>query len=846
MVGVFRTLARNLLVALVAALILGICAGTATQPPPRFLFIALALAAASVIVASHYGNSRVALMASLLVFIVLGVFLGTESVREPREPHHIYHLITAPRDAVAVGRLTEMAAYDHESSQARIALQSVRFASDPTFQSTTGTILLRLKGAWPKDIAPGDLLALRATLQLPNPIHVPGVFDYARELARQDTWVTGYARSPALLQRINADTSSWTRARYLFEHYRTVIGNFFDSHLCAHDAALYRAILLGDRSRLPDETIEGFRASGTLHILAISGMHLSIIAGLLYTITSWLLRRSERIILHCNVRKVSSVITLVIISCYTLLAGGNIPVMRACIMSAVVILAFCSDREKSIFPAIAFGAMLLLSLSPQTLFTASFQLSFAALIAIVSVLPIVKQLLGKSDNPDSPPQRLYKRFRRWLIAALLVSSAAVLGTLPVVVYHFHRFPLAGPIANLILEPLICLWALPCGFLALPFLPLCPQLAELLLHFGSFGLHGAMWFISVFSHVPSTTIWLPPPSPMLVAIYYLLFWLMLARWKFQSTIGRHLALACPFILAGCLILFPLSIPFAPSTRRPVIYILDVGQGSSTIIRDVDGRTILIDAGSSSFRRSNVGERLIAPFLWNIDISRIEYIFLTHPDADHTNGTDFLLTTFRPKALYASTLAGGATSYRKMLELGIDRQIKIEPLAGNTTFNITGVSLLCLANTAANQHTRRNEGLVLQVQIEDLTILFPGDIEEESERRLVEEHVELRSDILLAPHHGSATSSSLPFMQAVNPQAVIVSSGKAGAMNIQATPLAHYTSATNTPLLTTSVLGTIRIVKTAEGGEIQSLDTETKNPLRRQSRWLTRERIAKRDR
>ena len=846
MVGVYRTLSRNLLVTLVAALILGICAGTAIQSAPLFLVVALALAAASVIVACHYGNGRVALVASLLLFAVLGVFLGTESLKEPREPHHIYHLITAPRDAVAVGRLTEMATYDHEFSQARIALQSVRFASEPTFQSTTGTLLLRLKGGWPKDIAPGDLLALRATLQLPTPIHVPGVFDYARELARQDTWVTGYARSPALLHRINEDTSSLGRARYLFERVRTAIGHFLDSHQSTHDAALYRAILLGDRSRLPDETIEGFRASGTLHILAISGMHLTIIAGLLYTITSWLLRRSERIILHCNVRKVSGVVTLVIISFYTLLAGGNIPVIRACIMSAVVILAFCSNRDKSIFPAIAFGAMLLLALSPQALFTASFQLSFAALIAIVSVLPIVKELLGKSDNPDLPRQRLYQRFWRWLIAALLVSSAAVLGTLPIVVYHFHRFPLAGPIANLILEPLICLWALPCGFLALPFLPLYPELADLLLHFGSFGLHGAMWFLSVFSYLPETTIWLPPPSSMLVVPYYLFFWLMLARWKSQSTRGSHLALACPFILSGYLILFPPSIPFAASTRLPVIYILDVGQGSSAIIRDADGRTILIDAGSSSFRRSNVGERVIAPFLWNINISRIEYIFLTHPDADHTNGTDFLLATFRPKALYTSSLDDGATSYRKMLKLGGDRQIKIMSLSGNTTLNVNGVSLLCLANTAANRHAGRNEGLVLQVQLGDLTILFPGDIEEESEKRLVEEHLELRSDILLAPHHGSATSSSSIFMQDVTPQAVIVSSGRTGATKVENTPLARYTSTTNTPLLTTSALGTIRIVKTAEGGEIQSLDTEMKNPLRRQSVWLTRERIAKRHR
>lgn len=377
---------------------------------------------------------------SFFLFFLAGIIHGNISSRTPQSPNHIFNLIDKPTDAVIVGHLAKMPAFDSFSSQALIETQSITIAPSKSFTPAHGRILLKLSTPWPDNYPPGTLLAIRATLQRPTRFLVPGTFDYPAYLARKDIWITGFSRSPAQLHSVS--TSSNT-GQFVVEQLRNTIGNFIDQHTSSSQiAAIYRAILLGDRSRIPGETLDKFKASGTMHILAISGLHMTLIGSLLFCCTYWFLRRSSWLMLNCNAKKLSGAICLPLIAGYTLLAGGNAPVLRAGIMSSILILAFCIDRPKTVSSLIALGAIVILTLSPQSLYTVSFQLSFAAFCSIMLVIPLLRQLLTDTSLAHTVKrEKLAMRAIKWITASLVVSVVASLGTAPLTLFFSTGFPL---------------------------------------------------------------------------------------------------------------------------------------------------------------------------------------------------------------------------------------------------------------------------------------------------------------------------------------------------------------------------------------------------------------------
>ena len=232
-------------------------------------------------------------------------------------------------------------------------------------------------------------------------------------------------------------------------------------------SGVYRAILIGDYSRVDDATLESFKGSGTMHILSISGLHMTVIGTLVFATLYWLFSRFEKLLLHYPVRKWAGLSCIPVLLGYGLLAGMNTPVFRAVIMSCLVIVAICTNRRKSPSALLACAALIILIVDPLQLFNASFQLSFVATMAILFLFPILKNLV-QSDAAAGPPTAR-QSLGNWLVAGLLVSAVATLATIPITLYAFNRFSPVGILANLFVEPLICLWSLPAGFLAIPFL-----------------------------------------------------------------------------------------------------------------------------------------------------------------------------------------------------------------------------------------------------------------------------------------------------------------------------------------------------------------------------------------
>jgi len=740
-----------------------------------------------------------------------------------------------------IGTMDKMAGFDGRMSRTTLQLKSIRLKDEPFWRKTHGKVLIRLQGKWPDNILPGDVLAVRAIAKRPGSYKTPGVFDYAKYLARKDIWVTVSVRTPLLLHKTKQNNTFLHSLLYFPEKTRTQIGKYIDSTVPVDQAAIYRAILLGDKSHLNEATLESFKNSGTMHILAISGLHMAVIGSAIYFLIYLILSRFETLLLLYNIRKSAAFMTMPILIFYSLLAGMNTPVLRSVIMSTIVILAICSDRKKSPAPLIAFAALIILIVDPLQLYTVSFQLSFIATLSILFVFPILRVLIVQRfiDNKRTP--HLYTGPFKWILAGLLVSSVATLSTIPVSLYFFHRVSLVSPLSNLIIEPLICFWSLVAGFLALPFIWIFPDISALLFQAGAIGLKYAENVAIFFAHLPFSHLWLPKPAIWHIFIYYAGLLFFIAAGKKIST--KSAAAFIIFSISLLFFFFPPGFLLKKPHKLQITY-LDVGQGSATFVEFPSGERILIDGGGSSYSKSTVGQRVIAPFLWHKGIQNLDAIAITHPDADHYNGLGFIAQHFIPKQIWVKDTQGHDERYRRIIGSMQRMNGSVTVPSEGMTLGKTEMSLECIANIGnwkdisfeADNRNQANSGLILSIKTAHFTALFPGDIGKNAEKALVNRAYNLNADIVLSPHHGSKTSNSEIFLTASSPQFLIVSASGSSNGKFPHYRLAPLCKKQNIALLTTANQGAIEVISDNTNYQIYGYQKQNNNPLLPLKRYL----------
>ncbi len=829
----------HLLVCLALAFMAGIAVAPLAWPSPsaiRQLGIGLFLVF-FFLVGLSIGRRQKAVFCLLLPFFAgIGFFTTQLHLQVPQHESHIFHRIETKTEAIIIGTLCAMPTFDGESSQFSIDTEYLRRNEEGELQPVTGTVLLRLSDRLPQGIAPGDRLVVRATLKRPDGGRSPGAFDYARYLAEKDIWITGFIRSAAHLHQL-AEKPSWPRTlRYLPERLRAEIGERIDAAVSGPARGIYRAILIGDYSQVDDATKEAFKGSGTMHILAVSGLHMTVLGTFMYFTIYWLLSRSEWLLLRYPVRKITAFLSLPFLIFYSLLAGINTPVLRAVIMSALVIVALCTDRRKSPSTLLAFAALAILAVDPLQLFTASFQLSFAAVLAILFLYPALQKIILPDDSRPSPS--ILRKIFNWLVAGSLVSVVATLATAPIILYFFNRISTVGIIANLVVEPLVCLWSFPAGLLAI-FLMIVPDLSSLCLELGAMGLELALHAVGFFSALPGSTLWLPSPPPWLVTVYLLaLFVVTFLTARKSTAIIKGLPVLLGLFLL--LILAPRLLSPKPPESLQVSFI-DVGQGSSTLLQYPSGMNILVDGGGPAYGSTgspSVGERAIAPFLWHKGILKLHAVVITHPDADHYNGLDFIIKHFSPAVIWTRDTVGHDNTFKNLMKLAAGKDIPIVVPANGQLLGGEGEYLECLENLAAVSpftHSTKdrqdsNSGLVLKACKSGVCTLLPGDIGKSAERYMIAPGYDLAADFLLAPHHGSKTSNSPEFLTAVSPRVIVVSAGRAGGGHFPHGNLVDECEKRRIPLFTTSRWGTLSVVAGLESYQLWGYDRPNNNPLR----------------
>lgn len=727
-------------------------------------------------------DGRLLLAIGLLFFMAGTLRLPARDLSAPA--NNAYYLFAKPEKISFVAEVTGLPVVKNDILQFDARL--VDLFTPEKWSHTSGRIRLSMPAdAGEIRLSPGRMVLGRGKISRIDAPRNPGAFDYRQFMAESGIFLKGWIDSPANLQNIEAHPSGGFvhNLKLLPKKIRHHIHLFLNQSLPPLQAALYGAILIGDRSSVPVGIVENFKAAGAMHLLAISGLHVGMLALFCLLFFSFLLRRFPAVLHSYSMWKIASALTLLPLTAYALIAGFQPPVVRSLLMFTVLTVAVLANRRPNLPNSIILAALLILALTPEALVSVSFQLTFTAVFAIVLFSQYIYP--GQKDHPAAgvEPEKIpfSRRVARIILLSLACSVAASIGTAPLILHHFNRISLISPLSSLIIGPLFCFIALPLGFCACLLLPVSHPLAHLLLQLGGKSLLLSAGLCAEFSRLPFADLYLPPPSWLEVFLCYGFFLALLFRKK--GPIYKKAALLLAVFLACTTFLQHV---ISTSTDKARIVYLDVGQGNATVLHLPGNKTFVIDGGKRQRNGIDVGSDIIAPYLLRNNILRLEGIILTHPHADHYNGLFFLLEKFRPKTLWINTDMPPNGEYADLLRTArlSDTEIRIpgpvEVLQTTGEYRLSALNAHALLNDAGDEAPHRagiNDGLVVKLSNEKNSLLFPGDIGRETEEYLAAAMPSfLKADILLASHHGSRGSNSTAFLAAVAPSCLVISTSR----------------------------------------------------------------------
>jgi len=635
-----------------------------------------------------------------------------------------------------------------------------------TVVSLEGTkILLRTGGEAPPSAARGDLIRFQTKLKKPAHYQNPGSFDYRLSLERQGILLTGYVEDAEGLEIVQQAPGGLLGG---VDSLRRAIRIRFSERLPAPESGFLSALIAGDRSGLTPELWEDFRRTGTAHLIAISGQHIAIVAALAYGMFLWLLKRSERLMLKTSVRVWSRGFALLPVFFYTLLAGSPPSAIRAAILATLLALALGWRREVDSWSALALAALLITAMDPAAPFSASFQLSF---LAVLGILMFRRETPGCANEGGARPAPT--RTQLYLIRPLWMSVGATLATSPLVAYRFHQVSLSGILTNA--------WAIPAvGVLLVA--AAAALVAPLFMKPLGLMTHAFLWALHRSSDLSWVASFYPTEAELLLSFLFVVLaaWV---RWRPVPLPWKQvLAAGSGFvILSGFVLRFD---PSLPSRRDLQVTFLDVGQGDAALVVTPSGKSLLVDGGGflipwgdqQKKTRFDVGEREVVPYLKRLGLKRIDAILLSHPHPDHFGGLAAVIRSFPVGEFWWSGQSFPDASFEDLTALIRKNEIPQRLLRDGDHIPWNGCDLdVFYPEKISPARTINDNSLVVRLSYGKASILFPGDIEKEGEAAL-SDSIPVSSTILKIPHHGSKTSSSVPFIDSVRPQYAVASLGE----------------------------------------------------------------------
>lgn len=617
---------------------------------------------------------------------------------------------------------------------------------------------------------PGERLSLTVRLKRPRGVVNPGGFDFERFALERRIAATGYVRAVhardgegAAIGRVRAGF-----ARELRERFPGTRG------------ALLAALAVGDQSALSESDWDVLRATGTAHLIAISGLHVGLVAGLGALLARGVFLLAPALALRTPRRRAEAVAALAAAYGYSLLAGMSLPVVRTLLMIAVVLLATWARRALSPAQGLALALLAVLVADPLAALGAGFWLSF------VGVGWLVFCLGGRGALPS------------WLASFTRAQWAMAVGLLPLTAWFFQQSALAGPVANLVAVPWISFVVVPLLLVALLAWIATPALALPLMKLSA-AAAGAIWaLLEPIGAWRWAEAFLPEPT------------LAAALLAGLGALVLLLPRAVPGRALGAVLMLPLVLPRLdrPPPGAFDVRVLDVGQGLSVLV-STRGHDLLYDAGPRFRSGFDMGDAAVVPALRALGVGTLDRFVVSHGDADHAGGA-------------ASVVAATAPRVRS---IGADGT----RCAAGERWSWDGVEFAFLHPAADFPELDNDSSCVLRVAAGDAVALLPGDISALVEGRLVAaDPGALRATLLVSPHHGSRSSSSGEFLEAVAPRVVVHSTGHRNRFGHPAREVVNRVRERGAISLDTGTNGAIA-VRLAAGG-LAGLEKARDAPLR----------------
>lgn len=653
----------------------------------------------------------------------------------------------------------------------RLQLSAREIRLDGEWREVSGTALLFVP-RYPT-FSYGDVLLVEGALN--KPIQLDD-FDYEKYLAHQEIYATMlYPKIEVLATRQGFKPLVWVYSL------RNRLSQTLTAVLPEPAASLAQGIILGMRGNIPSSVTADFSRSGTAHILAISGQNLTIIAGILLSLGIWLLGRRRYIYIW---------LTLGVIWLYALLTGMQPPVLRAAIMASLFLTTELLGRQRSAGTALVLAAAVMVGISPQALWTASFQMSFMAMAGLIFISPRLQSAGRKGVSAVLGEEGIAVPLANFVADSFSTTLGALIAIWPLIAYYFGIISWVAPLANFFALPalpgVIVTGALAggLGIFVLPAAQVVAWLAWLFLAY-------MLLIIKIFAIIAPVEMEF---NTTLFWVYYMVLalaiWLIGNRQRWVNLMPEivgwlksgmdksfNLIAQLPrkWVLPPLLvmaILAWLTAATMPDNNLHVSF-LDVGQGDAILIQK-GSHQLLVDGGPSpQALASGLGREM--PF-WD---RTVDLVVSTHPHADHLTGLLEVLRRYEVQQVLYPDLADDSPLYEEWLRVLKEKDIQYTPAQAGQQINL-GDALIEVLHPqlpllTGTESDIDNNGIVLRLKMGEVSFLLTADIQEPAELELITRRANLTSTVLKVAHHGSATSTTAQFLAVVDPRLAVISVG-----------------------------------------------------------------------
>jgi len=691
-------------------------------------------------------------------------------------PDHVARLALPLRTTLA-GEVREIRRASDRRSVITLDATGVLLAG--AWQAVAGRVRLTARGRLPK-LRAGDGLRVDTTLRAPRGFANPGSFDLVGHLARRGIRVTASVWDAERIVRLPRRTRGPVMR---LRRWRERLGRAIARAVPAPRAAILMALVLGDDDRIADPLRQAFSRAGVVHVLSVSGLHIALVAFAGFAAVRWLLSRSERLLLACDVRRVAGLASLIPVAAYGMLAGLEVATLRSVLMAAVGVMALLLGRRADVLRLLALAAVGVSLVEPAAAREIGFQLSFVSVLALV---------LGT---------------RRWatgagrLRTACVVSASALAGTAPLSALHFQQVSVMGLAANPLVVPLFGSLVVIVGLLGAGIEPVSPTGAAALFHLAGEALRPGVALVEWLAAPRLAAVDVPAPSAVELALIYAL---LAAAVLPAGRARRVLAFA-----AGTALLIDAAwwvhARWAPGALR--VTFLDVGQGDAAVVELPDGRVLVVDAGGFPGGDFDTGAAVVAPYLATRKIMHLEAVAMTHAHPDHSAGLPALLRRYRPHEFWWTGSPGSGEAWTRLEDALRDTGVPRRLVDAGTS--VRDVAVLHPPPGWPTSDLN-DSSLTLRVADGAVRVLLTGDVEARAEGAMLGRREALAADVLKVPHHGSRTSSTPRFVAVVAPRVAVISVGADNRYGLPSPEVEARYRARGTCILRTDRCGAVTIV------------------------------------